>query len=76
VIRLAGARPAADMADAVILEPVAKLARHIGWRVIARGVRQPTTSSTGPLGNEDLAKAILSVIRRESQTSLRALGES
>jgi hypothetical protein len=26
--------------------------------------------------NEDLAKAILSVIRRESQTSLRALGES
>src|SRR6266581_8270622 len=29
-------RPAADMADAVILEPVAKLARDVGWTVIAQ----------------------------------------
>src|SRR5262249_45089505 len=24
-------RPAADMSDAVVLEPLAKLARHVGW---------------------------------------------
>ena len=24
-------RPAADMFDAVVLEPLAKLARHVGW---------------------------------------------
>src|SRR4249919_607566 len=29
-------RPAADMADAVILEPVAKLARDVGWTIIAQ----------------------------------------
>src|SRR6266571_2081834 len=27
-------RPAADMSDAVVLEPLAKLARHVGWTVI------------------------------------------
>src|SRR5262249_40610801 len=29
-------RPAADMSDAVVLEPLAKLARHVGWTVIAQ----------------------------------------
>src|SRR5262249_36275477 len=27
-------RPAVDMSDAVVLEPLAKLARHVGWTVI------------------------------------------
>src|SRR5262249_22599354 len=29
-------RPAADMSDAVVLEPLTKLARHVGWTVIAQ----------------------------------------
>src|SRR5262249_12269752 len=29
-------RPAAAMSDAVVLEPLATLARHVGWTVIAR----------------------------------------
>src|SRR6266536_6288341 len=29
-------RPAADMYDAVVIEPLAKLARHVGWTVIAQ----------------------------------------
>src|SRR6266700_667241 len=29
-------RPAADMSDAVVIEPLAKLARHVGWTVIAQ----------------------------------------
>src|SRR6516164_9845601 len=29
-------RPAADMSDAVVLEPLAELARHVGWTVIAQ----------------------------------------
>ena len=29
-------RPAADVTDAFVLEPLAKLARHIGWTVIAQ----------------------------------------
>src|SRR5512133_3615430 len=37
-------RPAADMSDAVVLEPLAKLARHIGWTVIAQQRHRP-----GPL---------------------------
>src|ERR1700746_556600 len=28
-------RPAADMSDPVLVEPLAKLARHVGWTVIA-----------------------------------------
>src|SRR6516164_2227725 len=41
-------RPAADMSDAVILEPLAKLARHVGWTVIAQ---QPW-----PMQNLDLVQ--------------------
>ena len=41
-------RPAADMFDAVVLEPLAKLARHVGWTVIAQ---QPW-----PVQNLDLVK--------------------
>src|ERR1700756_4447293 len=33
-LRHRGVRPAADMSDAVVPEPLAKLARHIGWTVI------------------------------------------
>jgi hypothetical protein len=32
-------KPAADMADAIILEPVGKLARHEGWTVVAQQPR-------------------------------------
>jgi hypothetical protein len=39
-------RPAADMADAVILEPVAKLARDVGWTIIAQ---QPFREVDGEL---------------------------
>src|SRR5215471_292861 len=41
-------RPAADMSDAVVLEPLAKLARHVGWTVIAQ---QPW-----PMQNLDLVQ--------------------
>src|SRR5947209_945192 len=29
-------RPDADMSDAVVLEPLAKLARHVGWGLVIR----------------------------------------
>ena len=32
-------RPAADVANAFVLEPLAKLARHVGWTVIAQQPR-------------------------------------
>ena len=41
-------RPAADMSDAVVIEPLAKLARHVGWTVIAQ---QPW-----PMQNLDLVQ--------------------
>src|SRR5215467_6024253 len=41
-------RPAADMSDAVVLEPLAKLVRHVGWTVIAQ---QPW-----PMQNLDLVQ--------------------
>src|SRR5215831_3247586 len=41
-------RPAVDMSDAVVLEPLAKLARHVGWTVIAQ---QPW-----PMQNLDLVQ--------------------
>src|SRR6516162_7344120 len=41
-------RPAADMSDAVVLEPLTKLARHVGWTVIAQ---QPW-----PMQNLDLVQ--------------------
>src|SRR5262249_25402271 len=41
-------RPAADMSDAVVLEPLAKLARHVRWPVIAQ---QPW-----PMQNLDLVQ--------------------
>src|SRR5262249_10247089 len=40
--------PAADMSDAVVLEPLAKLARHVGWTVIPQ---QPW-----PMQNLDLVQ--------------------
>src|SRR2546430_12027796 len=36
-------RPAADMSDAVVLEPLAKLARHVGWTVIAQRSEEHTS---------------------------------
>src|SRR5215472_6575614 len=41
-------RPAADMSDAVVLKPLTKLARHVGWTVIAQ---QPW-----PMQNLDLVQ--------------------
>src|SRR5215468_9344941 len=41
-------RPAADMSDAVVLEPLAKLVRYVGWTVIAQ---QPW-----PMQNLDLVQ--------------------
>ena len=41
-------RPAADVANAFVLEPLAKLARHVGWTVIAQQPR--------PMQNLDLVQ--------------------
>src|SRR5258708_2753889 len=55
-------RPAADMSDAVVLEPLAKLARHVGWTVIAQ---QPW-----PMQNLDLVDRlpllVADLVRRQA----------
>src|SRR2546429_7751771 len=43
-----GKAPAADMSDAVVIEPLAKLARHVGWTVI--------TQQPWPMQNLDLVQ--------------------
>src|SRR5258707_5835825 len=55
-------RPAADMSDAVVIEPLAKLARHVGWTVIAQ---QPW-----PMQNLDLVDRlpllVADLVRRQA----------
>src|SRR5262249_21485796 len=50
--------PAADMSDAVVLEPLAKLARHVGWTVIAQ---QPCRCRTLTWFKPDLRSATSNV---------------